>query len=476
MLIFGLLFLSTIPLGQAAPRQSETRAPEEPEGTTALPAVIKMGGVFPIVKRPDAGRDRRDAFLIAVNEINNQSGADRILPEGVTIEPIVKDDDNTAEGGTAAANALVSEGAHIVMGSSGSSVSAAMAAVLGAQKIVQISYASSSPALSDRTTYPYFMRVCASDADQGVAIVDLVESFGWTRGAVIHTSDSYGTGLVEVFKEEWGGTVVTDQQFDPGTTDVAAQIQAIKDADPDFVLGNFIDVDAATAVQKAVDLGAVDMPWITTDGWSTTATVGIATKVKNGMQRTIGTTPAPLTGAGYAAFNTTWFSSAWNWLEGPQVSQTSGTAFNSYAPLSYDAVYVAAKGLAAANTTDGDPLLATLYNITHEGASGSIKFNDLGEVVGRYDYVQFVDQTFTTFGEWQDDPTYTAGTMILQDGTQWTRTATTITKTADLTSWEMYQEELEEEDSPGFTGLEVLLLLGLIGAGVVILRRKGEKQ
>lgn len=473
MLIFGLLLLSTIPLGQAAPSQPETRAPEQPEETTALPAEIIMGGVFPWVVRPDAGRDRRDAFLIAVNEINNQSGAARILPEGVTIKPIAKDDLNTAEGGTAAANALKGEGAHIVIGSSGSSVSAAMAAVLGASKIVQISYASSSPSLSDRTLYPYFMRTAASDAWQGEALADLATSFGWTTGAVIHTSDSYGTGLIDVFTDAWGGTVATDQQFDPGTTDVGAQVQAIKDADPDFVVGNFIDEDAATVMQKAYDLDAVGMPWFMTDGWSTTATVGKAAKVKNAMQRAIGTNPAPSTGAGYADFNATWFDADWNWLEGPQVSQTSGTAFNSYAPLAYDAVYAAAHGLAAANTTDGDALLAALYDVTFEGASGSIAFDDVGEVIGRYDFVQFADETFTSFGEWQNGSTYNTGTMILQDGTQWTRTATTITKTADLTSWEMYQEALDEdEDSPGFTGLEVLLFLGLVGLGFAITRRK----
>ena len=41
--------------------------------------------------------------------------------------PIVKDDDNSAAGGTTAAKALITEGVQIVIGSSGSSVSAAMA-------------------------------------------------------------------------------------------------------------------------------------------------------------------------------------------------------------------------------------------------------------------------------------------------------------------------------------------------------------
>ena len=247
----------------------------ESENASGLPSEIKIGGVFPIVKRPDAGRDRRDAFLMAISEINNQTGANRILPEGVKLVPIVKDDDNSAAGGTAAAQALIAEGVHIVIGSSGSSVSAAMAAELGPQKIPQISYAASSPSLSDRTLYPYFMRVAASDADQGKAIGDLVSVFGWKKGATIHTSDSYGVGLISVFAEIFkknGGVIITDQQFDPGATDVAAQAQSLVDSNPEFILGHFIDVDAATAVKKAWEVGAIRKPWITTDGWSTTAT------------------------------------------------------------------------------------------------------------------------------------------------------------------------------------------------------------
>ena len=468
--ILTILLVMVIVVSIIAPGVGGVKAqPIEPENESGLPDEIKIGGVFPIVKRPDAGRDRRDAFLMAVFEINNQTGPDRILPEGVKLVPIVKDDDNSAVGGTAAVQALIAEGAHIVIGSSGSSVSAAMAAELGPQKIPQISYASSSPSLSDRSLYPYFMRVAASDADQGKAIADLVQAFGWTKGATIHTSDSYGTGLVTVFTEIFesrGGVIVTDQQFDPGATDVAAQVQTLVDANPQFVLGNFIDVDAATAVKKARELGAIKIPngtWITTDGWSTTSTFANDATVNKAMQYTIGTTPTPLTGAGYKDFNQSWFDPKWNFLEGPALSQSSGKTFNAYAPLSYDAVYVAAKGLSAANTTDGKTLLNALYNVTHDGASGLIEFNELGETIGRYEYVQLEGETFVTFGKWK-------GTAVLNDR------ETTL---PDSSVWEIannkatFKEKTQSEEStPGFTGLELLFSLSLITIVTVTIRRK----
>lgn len=420
------------------------RISAEPEKISAgLPTEIIVGGVFPIVQRPDAGPDRRDGFLIAVYEINNQSGANRILPENITLKPIVKDDDNSAAGGTQAAKDLIAEGAHVVIGSSGSSVSAAMSTELTPSKIVQISYASSSPSLSDRTKYPYFTRVCASDADQGKAINDLVQKFGWTKGAAISTSDSYGMGLIDIFKtafEADGGSLLTRQSFDAGATDVSAEVQAIKDAKPEFVVGNFIDVDASTCMKKANDLGIDNIPWIMTDGWSTTATYAKDTDVKAAMQLAIGTTPAPITAPAYATFNQTWFNPKWNFLETPKKSQDTNVMFNAYAPFAYDAVYVAAKALAAANDTAGDVLLPEVKKVTHDGASGKIVFNNLGEVVGRYDYVQLKEETYTSFGRYDIPSGKTAAepilddtaTLALQDGSEWEikDNAITLTKSA----------------------------------------------
>lgn len=461
--LIGLILISIV--------AATTMNPVKAKKSQGLPAEIKIGGVFPIVKRPDAGRDRRDAFRIAVAEINNQTGADRILPEGVTLVTNVQDDDNSAAGGTAAAQALIAWGAHIVCGSSGSSVSAAMATEFTPHKIVQISYASSSPALSDRSLYPYFMRVVASDADQGRAIADLIQAFGWTKSATIHTSDSYGTGLIEVFSEifeERGGTVLTDQQFDPGATDVAAQVQSLKDASPEFVLGNFIDTDAATVMKKARDLDFINIPWITTDGWSTTATYAGDPDVKEAMQRSIGTTPAPVTAPGYAAFRDTWFDPEWAYLEGPKLSQDTDVMFNAYAPMSFDAVYVAAKGLAAANSVVGDELLDTLYDITYDGASGFIQFNDLGEVVGRYDYVQLQDETYVSFGRWGLPPEGGQGTAMMDDGKDvWL---------ADNSQWTIKDNKMSPVVPEFMIGpLDVICSLGLAAVMTWIIRRKRRR-
>jgi branched-chain amino acid transport system substrate-binding protein len=378
--------------------------------------------VFPIVQRPEAGRDRRDAFLIAIYEINNQTGVDRILPAGVTLSPQVEADDDSAAGGQATAQNLINWGVDIVIGPSASSASAAMATELTPYKIPQISYASTLPILSNRTDYPYFMRVVPSEADQSKALADLVSAFNWTEGATIHTSQFPTASRVQEFTkifESRGGTVLTNQNFPTGTNDVSSSISAIKTVAPDFILGSFSDADAASVMAEASLQGADTIPWIMTDRWSRTSTFTGDSTVEAAMQKVIGTSRAPLQGQGYQTFNDTWFDPAWNWLESPNNSQVNKTGFDPYAPFAYDAVYVAAKGLAAAETTAGDPLLSALYNVTHEGASGSIEFNLQGEVHGQYDYVQLRDATFHLFGKWLGTSSFDTGTITLRDGSNW---------------------------------------------------------
>ena len=85
---------------------------QEIQKISSLPTHVKIGGIFPLLSsepiRLEAARDRRDAFRIAINEINNQTGVNRILPEGVTLVPNVQGDDDSALGGTQAAQNLIS--------------------------------------------------------------------------------------------------------------------------------------------------------------------------------------------------------------------------------------------------------------------------------------------------------------------------------------------------------------------------------
>lgn len=474
--------------------------------TSSLPTQLVFCGVFPIAARPDAGPDRRDAFYIAVDELNSQTGPNRILPSGTNITAFAVDDANTATGGTAAAGTCLSDNANIVIGSSGSTVSAAIATALNPSKTVQISYASSSPTLSNRTLYPWFMRVAASDVWQAQAVVDLVNSFGWTKGAVISTSDSYGTGLTGEFKKDWSGTVVDTQTFATSATDVSAQVASLTDAvdnkGAQFILLHAIDIDAATVFKEAYKQGITNLKGVTfvlTDGSSTTATFANDADVAAGMQAVIGTTPASLQGPKYQDFNNTWFSTLTcsNSTGGDTPiacgAGRTGAVPNSYAALAYDAVYVAAKGFADAaasdSTFDGSQngqnstvLLNTLYGETLQGAGGNISFDNLGETLGRYDAVNLKGSVWQSFGTWENktDPsgtqywTFTSNDLRLPGGAMYSGGMTsgtwvcsncggnTVVITSTLPGGQTTLITTTTQSTPGFELLAVLVAFGAI--------------
>ena len=459
--MLGIFLLGTFNVPAIATESSTNSA-------STLPPEIKLCGVFPISQRPDAGPDRRDAFLMAIDDINAQTGSSRILPAGVNLTGIVKDDLNTAAGGTAAAQSCVSDGANLVIGSSGSTVSAAMASVLTPLKIIQISYASTSPTLSNRTAYPYFMRNVPSDADQGMALADLIQAFGFTKGAVIHTSDSYGNGLISFFKPDYtnlssANTIVTDQNFEAGATDVSAQVQAIADANPQFVLVHAIDNDAKTVFKKAYDLGIAgsgsNISWVITDGSASTATFAGDKNVKSAMQHVIGTSPTAFTGATFKAFNNSWFSVTSCGTVNPCAAARTHSVPNSYAPFAYDSVFVAAHGFADAGTvTNSTALLNALYKVKFTGAGGDVAFNSLGEVDGHFDYLTLVGDAYQTFGTWHVTSSFTQSTVTLPNNEVWTLSSNAYGYSGNAGG-----------STPGFEF--VALLLG-VGTLVLIRRRK----
>lgn len=73
-----------------------------------------------------------------------------------------------------------------------------MAPILAMYNIPLLSFTSSSPLLSDKNNFPYFLRIVPPDTYQAQAILAIMYHFGWTYFSVIYEEGSYGT---ELFRE-----------------------------------------------------------------------------------------------------------------------------------------------------------------------------------------------------------------------------------------------------------------------------------
>ncbi|XP_071783393.1 metabotropic glutamate receptor 3 isoform X5 [Centroberyx gerrardi] len=89
-----------------------------------------------------------------------------------------------------------------VIGGSYSSVSIQVANLLRLFQIPQISYASTSAKLSDKTRYDYFARTVPPDFYQAKAMAEILRVFNWTYVSTVASEGDYGETGIEAFEQE----------------------------------------------------------------------------------------------------------------------------------------------------------------------------------------------------------------------------------------------------------------------------------
>ncbi|XP_072292019.1 metabotropic glutamate receptor 3 [Eucyclogobius newberryi] len=89
-----------------------------------------------------------------------------------------------------------------VIGGSFSSVSIQVANLLRLFQIPQISYASTSAKLSDKTRYDYFARTVPPDFYQAKAMAEILRYFNWTYVSTVASEGDYGETGIEAFEHE----------------------------------------------------------------------------------------------------------------------------------------------------------------------------------------------------------------------------------------------------------------------------------
>ena len=88
-----------------------------------------------------------------------------------------------------------------VIGGASSKISTSINYIVNLFSIPQISYSSTSPSLSDRSSFRTFFRTIPSDTYQGKALADIVKYFKWSYISTVATSDDYGRLGIEAFKK-----------------------------------------------------------------------------------------------------------------------------------------------------------------------------------------------------------------------------------------------------------------------------------
>ncbi|XP_072540676.1 metabotropic glutamate receptor 2 [Salminus brasiliensis] len=229
-LLLLLLLLVRSPQALAVPGYSTDSAKKE----ITIEGDLVIGGLFPVHQKgegvEDCGRinaqrgiQRLEAMLLALDKINQD---DKILP-GITLgahildtcskdtyaleqslefvrASLTKVDDNeyTCPDGSYAVHDDIPLAISGVIGGSYSDVSIQVANLLRLFQIPQISYASTSAKLSDKSRYDYFARTVPPDFYQAKAMAEILRYFNWTYVSTVASEGDYGETGIDAFQQE----------------------------------------------------------------------------------------------------------------------------------------------------------------------------------------------------------------------------------------------------------------------------------
>ena len=341
------------------------------------------------------GPDEENAVKLAVEQINAAGG---VLGEDVVL---ARGDSGTNKDiGVAEANRLVDiEKVHALVGSLATSVTLAIAeGVTGPKHILQISHASTGPALTKANDNDYLFRTTISDAAQGQVLAKLVEDQGYTKVCTMYVNNAYGQGLSENFAAAFTGEVTAQVSHPDQTaaTTYVSELNKCVEGDPEALIAiSYPTGQAQVYLKEALENSIIDT-FVFVDG----------TKDPK-MFDALGW-PAfdALTGTSPGALPPSDFTSKFD----EQYTAAYGSLFQTpFVREAYDAVMVIALAAEKAGSTDPTAIRDALRDVSnapgtlvgsppagikaaleavrngedvnYDGASGSVEFDENGDVL-----------------------------------------------------------------------------------------------
>jgi branched-chain amino acid transport system substrate-binding protein len=298
----------------------------------------------------DFGPAHENAARLAVSEINAAGG---VL--GQDIEVVTGDTATDPSQGVSEATRLINvEGVSAILGALASGVTLPVAeSVTGPNHVLQISEASTSPALTDANDSDFLFRTTISDAAQGVVLAQLANAEGLSSVCTMYINNAYGQGLSASFKtnfEALGGTVPAEVPHESEQATYASELSTCTSSSPDALAAIAYPESAGVFLRESVEANDVGT-YLFVDGTKSSdmfQELGWATF--DGMK---GTAPSSLDLPTGAAF------------EAAYSAEYGSTPPLPFMREIYDAVYLVALAAEKAGSTDSTAIRDALRDIAN---------------------------------------------------------------------------------------------------------------
>ncbi|HSK14644.1 MAG TPA: ABC transporter substrate-binding protein [Gaiellaceae bacterium] len=336
------------------------------------------------------------------NEAAESAGID------ASVEVVASEDDQTdATAGVEGATKLVqTDEVAVIVGALGSAITIPVAeSVTIPNEVIQISPASTSPAITELADDGYIWRTAPSDALQGVV---LAQAIGNELGSDVTINvgtrnDAYGTALAGVFEEAWqegGGTIGASVQWNAEAATLDSEAQQLAAGNPDgWVIIDFPETWAKIG-PSLVRTGNWD-PTTTfvTDGLrDATLPEQVGEEATEGMR---GSAPVPPEGSDAAAA----FQTAWD-------ERSGGVERQTFDAQAFDAVILAFLAAVAANSSEPADMKEHMADVS--GGGTQYTFEQLADAITAIMNGEDVDYVGTSGPiDWDDNGDPSAATYEL---------------------------------------------------------------
>lgn len=334
-------------------------------GVATAADTIKIGFNAPLTGfAASDGKSSTEGAKLAVNQINAAGG---VL--GKKLELVIYDDQAKPAQAIPIANKLIGKD-KVVLGISGS-YSGATRSAAGVFQEAKIPYISAYAIHPDITRAgEYVFRTSFLGEIQGKAGAKLIgDMMGKKKVEIITLQNDFGKSLAAGFKEAAAGfgiTVVGEYEYGMKDRQFGAIVAKVKSDNPDAIYASGYYFTAGPLVSQLRAAG-VTCPIIGQEGYDSQKFIEIAGPASEGVIITTSLdrdSTVPVTADFIKAFEA-----------------QAGFKADMVAASGHTAVMVAADAIKRAGSTAPDKILAALKTTDLDVSTGTIKFNDLGEVM-----------------------------------------------------------------------------------------------
>jgi branched-chain amino acid transport system substrate-binding protein len=319
--------------------ESGTKATNEP---IKIGAIVSLTGTYAGLGQPE-----KNVIELEVDRINKAGGVN-----GRPIEVVLEDDATDEAKAVAAASKLIEqENVVAIIGATGTGQTMAVRGDVQRAAIPQVSMAGSTV-----ITNPVDPLVFATPWSNTIVVpftLDYLKGQGITKIGLITDSGGFGKDGKAVIAAEApkaGVTVVADETFNPGDTDMTAQLTKIKNSDAQAIVMWTAGKEAAIVAKNAKDLG-IELPFYGSHGIARREFIEGAGDAAEGVKFAAGKILVPKAyGEGSEAFTV-----ATEFVD--RYEAAYGEAPSTFAGHAYDALYLIVE---AAKRIDGDVTPAAL--------------------------------------------------------------------------------------------------------------------